>query len=118
MLNEQADAADAYAEQREKVASKPFFSADAVRMRQEAFAHRKFAEYTRKIKPEQLTAYLVKVRVPLQGTGAFDLQLSGDKLELDYGALGSHKVRESDVFLVVFVERPISAVEVRSTLAE
>jgi len=117
MLTEQINEAESYAAKRENEAALPLFSKDREGMLREAAAHRGYAAYTKELS-SALLPYVIKVRVALQGTGQFYLHWQGNRLVISYGALGSGDSSPEDVFLVIFVERAIAAIEVTSVTAQ
>jgi hypothetical protein len=117
MLMEQAAAANANAKKREREAANPFFSNQREWMDQEARAHRELANYTLALSPE-LKPYLVRAQVYFEGTGAFDIELNGQILSVTHGSLGHSTPPLRRIAIVVFVEREITEVDARASVAE
>lgn len=117
MLQEQIEAATAYAKKRELEAADPFFENQRVWMKDEAEVHKKLAEYTQGIHGK-LKPYLIKLPVYFEGTGAFYVRLKGSVLYVVHGSLGHIASERHQVPVVVFTERCITEVKVDSSLAE
>ena len=109
MLEAQAAAAIQYAEKREKEAALPFFHESRDWMLEHAKAHRKFADYTRKL-GASLRPYLVKAQVYVDEKGSFHVVLEDRTLSVIYAALGSFPPPLKPIALLVWLERKINAI--------
>jgi hypothetical protein len=109
MLDDQATAAIAYAEKREREAAMPFFAQSKGWMLEQAEAHRAYARYTRSLSPN-LFPYLLRSKVYSEGTGAFTIILERTSLRVRHGSLARNTPPLKQLPIVVFLERKIDAV--------
>lgn len=117
MLDDQIEAAQVYARERQRAASESPFRDHRLWMLNETEVHLMLAKYTRELQVE-LKPYLIKATAYSGAPEKFKVRLERDVLYVFHAALGSYTSEMNAVPIVVFSERRLRDVKIDTAIRE